>query len=290
VKAKILAATKPAHEGLITFEIECPLYVWTELLTHRSFARNASSNRAMSTKRTIDMGYYTPTLFLRQGKGMQASKELAKHQWLALAIWHAVTRITHAGAFLLERLGVAKEQRNRLIAPNKMIRTIMTGTESAWDYLLYLRDSDQADTAMQELAALVREEILHVEWDTGTVHKPYPHVTLIEQVTNAARVSYNRSGGKNDQELFDMLLNDKHLSPFEHLAVWKSYPYPYPTCYSAGDQEGWESFRSAIEYDGKEIAIEEWSKYMALGSHKNNDKSVGSLESFDPYPSIEKPE
>ena len=94
----VLAATKPLqfglpvrkeYDGLITLQIEVPSYIWLETLTHRNFARNSSSNRAMGTERSIAMGFLLPEVFYTQGEGMRSSREPIKHQKLAGLLWSA---------------------------------------------------------------------------------------------------------------------------------------------------------------------------------------------------------
>lgn len=308
MQAKILSATRPykgSKQGLISFQIECPLYVWTELLTHRRFARNASSNRAMSTERTTSLGFYTPDTFFTQGTGMMSSYTPVKHQKLARFIWEWTTRITVFSAKLLERLEVAKEQRNRLIPTNKIIRALVTGTEDAWNAFLLLRNHPTADKAMQELARMIFSEIAGLEqkyhftmgsgqrtdfgeepifivsgaspymrlpglitdervidkWTYAEKHSPFPGASDVSTVANCARVSYARSSGKNDQQLYDTLLSEKHMSPFEHIAYWTSYPRDCALNCKEEDiahaqmgegsslfaPHGWETFRSRLE-------------------------------------------
>ena len=172
IKAELLAATRPykgSKQGLITFQVECPIYVWTELLTHRRFARNASSARAMGTERYTAMGYHTPPIFYKQGKGMQSSNDPIEKQWLAELIWNTSTKLSMFAAKLLERLGVAKEQRNRLVPPNKIIRGIVTGTEDSWRAFLELRNHHTADKAMQTLARDIAYQIQQLEYTKTTV-------------------------------------------------------------------------------------------------------------------------
>ena len=249
----VLKKTKAHEEGiaLISVQIECPLYVWTEVLTHRRFARNASSARAMGTERYISMGYYTPQVFYKQQQsGMQSTNEPVKYQRLARFIWNTVTKATHIGANLLERLEVTKEQRNRLVSPNKNIRAIVTGTEPSWQWFFYLRNSPHADKAMQDLAHSIVENLEKAETTFSTIHMPY-NGSVTENVARSARVSYNRTKGKNDEELVTMLKNDRHLSPFEHVAYWDFNPIS--SCYTCKPEDfyngyGWESERARLEF------------------------------------------
>lgn len=250
IHVELLAATRAqldSETGLITIRIHVPMYVWTEILTHRSFARNASSNRAMSTKRTINMGYYTPEVFYTQGNGMESSDTPIIWQLTASTIWHTVTKITHIGAWLLEKCNVAKEQRNRLIAPNKIVCGIVTGTESAWKHFLSLRNHKTADKAMQETARLIQNQIDTIEWINAQTHNPLPNEDVRISIAQLARVSYARQRGKDDITLYHNLIGNRHLSPAEHIAYW-TYK-PNPSCYTVQLEfgMGWESHRSRIE-------------------------------------------
>lgn len=249
----VLRKTKPSlymENGLITVQVEYPLYVHVENLTHRWFARNASSARAMSTERYVDMGYYIPDRFYQSSKGMQAGADTIKYQWLARLIWHSAYASAVFHTRLLERLGVAKEQRNRLIPPIKMVRAIVTGTEGAWNHFFSLRDTPEADKAMQQYARECKTKIMQAPWVFSTTHMPYSDMDEQTVIANVARVSYNRTSGKDDKALYESLLSSRHMSPFEHVAYWTYNPRK--SCYTTKPEDldhgsGWESLRSRIE-------------------------------------------
>lgn len=263
MKVAILCATRPEENisgcGLITIQCEVPLYVWTELLTHRLFARNASSARAMSTTRYAGMGHYTPDWFYAQGKGMASSDALVDHQWLLKLLWRANWNINLLFAKAFEKLGVCKEQRNRLIPPYKYARGIVTGTEGAWQSFLRIRNHYAADKAMQRFALMVKNEIRAIDWRYAKDHIPLlPYdaesqtVNEIKKIAAAriARVSYARDKGKNDLELAESLLRDGHMSPFEHIAEWVYNPTLCAFNVKVIDRDkllGWESYRCQLE-------------------------------------------
>lgn len=268
----VLLATRPKDIlvpeglGLITVQLECPLYVWTELLTHRTLARNASSGRAMSVDRYSGMGYYTPATFVRQGRGMQSSDIPIKQQTLARLIYDAHWNISVFVAKVLSHLGVAKEQANRIIPPTKIIRGIVTGSEWAWGNFLRLRYAPEADRAMRELAYSIKYNIERADWKYGSIHMPLkqPDEALTAMgidvsfsnhaavaAARIARVSYARQAGKDDMALSDSLIAGGHLSPFEHIAVWVESPKPsvftHGGTYKQKPLEGWESYRCRLE-------------------------------------------
>jgi thymidylate synthase ThyX len=255
IDVKILAATRPmgfGKYGLVSIEYVVPLYIHTEILTHRRFSRNASSARAMSTTRYAGLGYYMPPQFYQSQKGMEASAQPIKHQWLARMVWSAAIQGTELAARVLERLKVAKEQRNRLIAPAKMVKGIITGTESAWQSFFHLRNNKNADTAMQVFAREAYHAIINTRWSYDTIHAPYD----IDPLVNAARaalVSYAKIESIDDYKLANRLLKDGHMSPFEHYAVWRLQPTLSNLTCSSNDvhfdyvTHGWEHHRATLE-------------------------------------------
>lgn len=266
-----------SSNGLITFKVKIPLYIWVELLTHRRAVRNASSARAMSTTRYVDMGHYTPSTFYQKGNGMQATDNPIKHQWLARLIWHTSFMLDVWAAKALEYLGVAKEQRNRVIAPYKYIAGMVTMTEGGWEHFLSLRTAPNADKAMQELAQHIKDKIgdlycsnpnLINQWVYDDWHIPYdPGREAGDFKTRAkiaaariSRLSYNRIEGKDDIKSAEKLITDQHLSPLEHIAVFKMRPKLSALFCKKEDSYhrgvfvdswqggyGWETFRSVYE-------------------------------------------
>ena len=246
---KILAASRPyenSKDGLITIQCEIPSFIHMELLTHRNFARNSSSNRAMSTERSINMGFLLPEVFYTQGEGMRSSREPIKHQKLAGLLWSASINFSIFITRLLERLEVSKEQRNRLIPPTKYVRSIVTGTEQAWKDFLVLRLSEYADVEMYRFALLVDRAIKDVTWQYSNYHTPYAMLDIESTVARIARVSYNRTKGKDDKKLYTELVAMGHFSTLEHMAIWLDNPHR--SVYTKeGSNVGWESYRSACE-------------------------------------------
>lgn len=241
---------------LITMVIEVPFYLWVELLTHKRFARNAQSARASSPGRLSDQGIYVPPIWYECGKGMKIGDEAsADSSQKASATWEQTTRTCMQSVNrLYDELGICKEQSNRLMPMFAMRRGIMTGTMSAWVEMLKLRNHPDADMAMQQFA-----EICETALDSSTAverswHLPYTDGSsvsahqLMLSVTNIAAVSYSNDGQKSDGSLAERLLKDGHLSPFEHIAIYKPYPVMGAICSRPPDLDslnrGWESFRA----------------------------------------------
>jgi thymidylate synthase ThyX len=269
ISVEVITATRPLwcnDKGLVTLQVEYPLFIHTELLTHRRFSRNASSGRAMSTQRYTDMGYYLPDTWYTQGTGMQAGEAITNTDKIKtlIDIYDDAFLDTNYHAECMRELGVAKEQANRVIPPTKMVRAIITGTEDGFVSFLKLRDHPSADTAMQVFATLVRQALEKAQWVHQDAHIPFfeKDKPLYDVIARLARVSYNRESGKNNKELCETLFNSGHFSPFEHIAVWRYDPMlsnlinaPEDVQFEDSkddllwhkrDYSGWENFRTTL--------------------------------------------
>lgn len=148
--------------------------------------------------------------------------------------------------FVMHKPVVAKETANRVLEPFMMVEGIVSATE--WDNFLKLRaghstgaQSDISDLATQIEFALDHnrpKRLARWEW-----HKPYPDLTMEENVEAIARVSYgnlNKVSTRPAGELYAELAAQKHLSPFEHVANTR-------TSRGSGNFRGWNQLREEIE-------------------------------------------
>jgi hypothetical protein len=267
IQVEVISKTAPAvgleHKGIMTTKVHVPLYIWTELLTHKRFARNAASNRAMTTEKKVALGYFEPIEFVSQAKGMKSGDpvDLMKQE-AAQLVWDAVWDYCATAAQILTTLGVAKEQANRVLPTFQTVSAVITGTVSAFEAMLVLRDNPQADVAMRtEFAPLIRQA-LRAPFSYGTQHRPFQlendlaftdHNQQLLLAARIARTSYGVPGAHdNDITLGTTLLVDGHMSPFEHSADWVFGPRASAvhTSFDAiGTPEfyGWENYRAKLE-------------------------------------------
>ena len=269
IKAECILKTAPQKElenvSLVTCKVDIPYYIWVELLTHKRFARNASSNRAMPVEKNIsNLGYYMPEIFLDQGKGMAADFPVdGDTQKEAEKIWESVWKYCSKKSLQLSNLGIAKEQSSRVLPSFKMMRGLVTGTLDAWNKFYELRISPMADSTMQYFADVVMGSIDNAETRHGLLHLPFITDEEIEaEVFTAdevilvgagriARISYGDvATKKDDMDLGQRLKNDHHLSPFEHSAGWVEFPHASAVCSKPEDMRdnwGWENARAYFE-------------------------------------------
>lgn len=234
ITAECLAKTLPPtvsceRVGLVTVRVTVPLFVWTELLTHRRFSRNAASARALSLSSLTAMGYYQPDRWFRSAKGMSLGEEIADPQMVDDLVYywqqyHEVMLYYIDG--IAKTTSLAKEQLNRLLSTTRMVVGIVTGTMSAWQAFFSLRLHETADYAMRQAAQRMKEAIEQTAWARQTTHVPFACETIEEAIARIARVSYNAdiADPEKNKALYQRLLQHRHLSPFEHVASWKEHP------------------------------------------------------------------
>jgi hypothetical protein len=151
----------------------------------------------------------------------------------------------------LDDLGLHKQLSNRLMEPWMHINTIVTSTE--FENFDNLRDHSAAQPEMRELCVQTKKAraestpVLRDDW-----HLPYITAedrefcetsTLIKlSVARCARVSYLNHEGvvdfAKDIALYDDLLRNGHMSPFEHQATPKEG--------RSGNFLGWHQHRKDI--------------------------------------------
>lgn len=272
ISAKTILYTTPEvgleEYSLITIEVNCPYFVWVELLTHKRFGRNASSNRALSVKKNIEtLGYYKPDTFFLRGKGMQSGTPIEQFSALdnyCIDAWDSVWEFCSNVAKNLEENGITKEQASRVLPTFKMMKGLVTGTYDAWMKFLELRDSPFADNAMQDLAKKIRFQIENPDkevYQIGHMHVPFWKADYY--TTNAyliaagriARISYNANSSDDEADhiLGQRVINNGHLSPIEHIAMWGDDPLKSAICSKNEDcwvndlVLGWTNLRSWYE-------------------------------------------
>lgn len=246
---------------LTTLEIEFPRIVHAELMTHRVFTRNASSSRAIPTKRMHDNIRRNPALpasFRMNEPGMQGytvADEKTTAAALDLIKSHREYSIHIAEK--LDALGLHKQTVNRYTEAHQHIKVVLTS--SKWNNFDWLRMHPAADPTMSALATAIyvaRQTSTPKLLQPGEFHLPYivesDHIA-VERIENkggftttdillrmsaarCARVSYNNFDGKptsieDDLALYEKLMEREqtdifdplHASPVEHQATPDRY-------------------------------------------------------------------
>lgn len=273
--ARVLAdSISPDGVRLSTILTTMPRIVLPEFNTHRRFARNSASSRAIPIEKMLQRVMedpFVPEDWGQNGRGMQDhgaldehTRALAKTAWL-VALDDAIESARH-----LLSLGVHKQHVNRLLEPFMWHTVIVTATE--WSNFFNLRCSPLAQPEIRRTAEAMRD-VLHAsepecldfdEWHLPLVDERDADLSTQDKlrvsVARCARVSYLTHDGvrdvSKDLELHDSLLANGHMSPFEHAArplTFDDLGYNEDDCrrprihkHFSGPFRGWWQYRKSI--------------------------------------------
>lgn len=253
---------------ITTLVAKYPRIIHAEVLTHRSFCRNASSSRAIPVRRMIadvEADPFYPLWWGLNQKGMKMQDEEAnigacRNQWKI-----SLNAALMAAKDLSGNLNVHKSLVNRLLEPFSYITCLITATE--WANFFRLRIHEDADPHMHKLAAMMLEAIERSTPVERPLHLPFlwpneqryvvrsylskgVHDATVADwayvsAARCARVSYlthdKRRDTVADRELAMRLISGSgfgHWSPFEHFAI--SYCGIDTKC----PYRGWRTFRA----------------------------------------------
>lgn len=284
IYAKVIEdSISESGKRITTLQVRFHRFVLSEFNTHRVFSRNFSSSRAIPTKKLLEQVRNDPAMPVHWGKnqpGMQANEELDSLTIRSTkASWIAAANEAASRAAILAEIGVHKQIVNRLIEPFLWANGIVTSTE--WDNWDALRDHDDAQPEIHELAIRMREArngstprlLKFGEW-----HLPYisederndqffkipANRNMLQKISAArcCRVSYLKHDGQvpdvnDDLALFQRLAGavPRHLSPLEHQATpietdpsLRSHLDAYGNMFS-GNLKGWLQYRNLFLYE-----------------------------------------
>ncbi len=240
ITVKLLEISRGAHKGTIaTFELCYPLFIHAQLLTHRVFARNSTSMRAIPTERVIEAVQNTPAkpaTYKMNQAGMVGGDTLDKTKIEPL--WFDSRDAAIGKVRVMQEHNVHKEIINRQLSPYYMNKVIVSATE--WENFFNLRTNHDAQDEIVILAKLIKKAYQSTHPSrlakTSEWHLPYTTTEERKDLTNpelcmlsvarCAVVSYDKhEGGRMDLKkaasLWTKLLPSEgpaHLSAFEHTA------------------------------------------------------------------------
>jgi thymidylate synthase ThyX len=235
-------------QRIVTLELEFPRYILAEFNTHRAFSRNASSSRAIPTKKAISAAesIVFPVRFGMNKPGMQADAENLEGHKLERAekIWSALAEVTKAACKELTELGLHKQWASRPLEWFSTIRVVVTSTMPGFENFFLLRDHCEAQDEICYLAQAMKNALNNSTptlKNSGQWHLPYVSQEELEQLglnnalkvssARCARTSYKTHHGVasslgEDIKLFEKLVHDLgnpdspfHASPTEHQAT-----------------------------------------------------------------------
>lgn len=173
--------------NIATFELEYPRFIHSELMTHRTFSRNAMSSRAVPIGKMIEQVRTNPAMPIHWGAnqaGMQADVECSNLIDLGAAgveftmenAWRFSAKTASDYAERMSEAGYHKQVVNRILEPYQRMKTIVTSTE--WDNFFELRCHKDAQPEIRVLATMMQhalemndpEPLFYSEWHTPYVN------------------------------------------------------------------------------------------------------------------------
>lgn len=281
--AKVIADSVGYHGiRIVSVAATYPRFIHAELMTHRAFARNAASSRAIPFIKfngngdlvpncTVSMLKANPVIpqFLGAEKaGMQAGEELnGDDRTDAISIIECLMDDALTACRRLHALGLHKSIINRYLEPWSWITTLITATE--WNNFFRLRCHPDAERHFQLIASLIRDAIRQskpVKKEYGEWHLPYVELTdaidiarrglqggerdTIQKISAArcARLSYLTQDGERDIAK-DIVLADRLINRTDN--VIHASPLEHPAVCAHPDEVsgpffGWKQYRKAF--------------------------------------------
>ncbi len=265
IKAQIIAdSISPVGKRLTCFLVTFPKFIAPELLRHRSMSFCSESSRARPIQKMIRAVWddqASPIEWGANQPGMVAGGPIPIHkQKIAQWVWRLSGWMSLLSCWLLARLGVHKQVSNRILDPYAHVTLIVQATE--WGNFFNLRCHPGAQPEMKRLALLMASEYARSvpkKLNPGENHLPFADrfaegLTEEEKikvsVARCARVSYlnhdQNVNHKKDFELYQRLLDSKHMSPFEFQATCLS------TEERSGNLIGWRQHRKMLPGENQE--------------------------------------
>ncbi len=233
IYAKVIKDSIYKGKRLTSLQIRAPKFLDAEFEKHRLLSSNSSSDRAIPFESMKKKDFYLPHDVRKNQPGMQGDINISPREFAEFTqdlkgvrnvIYHLLEKYTY----------VHKQHLNRYLLGFNFQEKIVTGTE--WDNFFELRIDPAADPAIYELAVCMKEAMEmstpeKLEFDE--YHLPYVSEEEKETLTvddvvkisvaRCARVSYLNHDNSvpdfhKDIALYQMLLDSKHMSPFEHVA------------------------------------------------------------------------
>lgn len=286
--AKVIAHSRVDRgtPDLITLQLRYPRFIHAEFMTHRAFARNASSSRAIPVERMIQDVIDDPAMPVRWGANQPGMQDAGDHdaavyagfptldgryEWQNMSprdAWLMARDRAVEAAHNFAKAGYHKQVVNRLLEPFGHISVVVTATE--WDNFFDLRCHPDADPTMRALAEAMRDAIQASEPDhleERDWHLPYVkdsefwaerskgrdadwnRLAMIS-AARCARVSYLNHDGSNPDIDKDLALAQRLLES-KHMSPFEHQAQAWTNgvqkTHLNGNLRGWHQFRKMIE-------------------------------------------
>lgn len=252
ISAKIIKdSISPDGVRLITYELDYPRIIHSELMTHRVFSRNSASSRAIPVSKVIELVESNPAMPVHWGKnqaGMQADEELdALTKESVRQLWLEAAQQAVSIAKVMNDLKAHKQVVNRILEPFQHMKVVVTATE--WNNWFWLRNHKDADPTIKALAAAMWNEFIgssptllrpgqwHLPYVKSEMSEVYNEINYFDHedqpitleqarmvsASCCAQTSYRKTDGtlEKAEDIFKKLVESEpcHASPVEHQAT-----------------------------------------------------------------------
>lgn len=261
-EVKVIEYSLNPYNGieLITLQLRFPRFILAEMNTHRTFSRNASSTRAIPTKKLIKQildNPVTPEIYGSNKPGMQSGDELIGWRlWAAKKVWLLAGKFACGFASLLTKIGLHKQWAGRIVEPWMWTSVVLSSTE--WNNFFNLRCHKDAQPEIFVIACMMKQAIENSVGVKQLCHLPYVSSEERNTLSNSdcvkvsiarcARVSYLTHDGSSPQIEDDIKLCTRlvgsvpiHASPAEHQA------WAFKANVFEKNFRGWRQARTEIE-------------------------------------------
>lgn len=255
IYAKVLLKTvNERRHPVVTFELQFPRIILPEVLTHRTFSRNTASHRAQPFNivlKQVQENPFIPYYWQKEHKGMQGKEYFTQTEPLINA-WLKARDVAVENAVRFSYLKVSKQLSNRILEPFTWVRMIVTTGYLGLQNFFNLRrprfgidtEDIRFSTSMAEVHIQILAEEMYKAYNKAKINHSEIHCPIYNDIVSSveacARISYNKIENSRNN-LFEKLLEDRHMSPFEHVL------------FSSGDDKwyynmlGYKSLRYKIE-------------------------------------------
>lgn len=225
ITVKIIAdSVAPSGKRLTTMLLRYPRFIHAELMTHRTFSRNASSSRAIPVKRIIADIQNDPAIPMHWGKnipGMQAHEQIDEPVVIDMhdregdfpaafnkeAAWLIARDRVIEIAQAFDNAGYHKQIVNRLLEPWSHISVLVTATE--WNNFFHLRCHEDAQPEIRILADMMKLEMLNSTPNKlvpGQWHLPFVTPDDVINVQNILKTNRITRDEPKASEVTELLL------------------------------------------------------------------------------------
>jgi thymidylate synthase (FAD) len=148
----------PFEHCQLTVVIDCPLYIRSQIMRHRTFSYNEISRRYTSEH----LSFYEPRTYRKQHN---SSKQCSDGDLDNVSILkaQAITQLIHQKCLTqyenLIKLGVSREMARGVLPQNLMTSFYMTGNLRNWSSFIKLRLDNHAQLEAQEIAKKIKDII-----------------------------------------------------------------------------------------------------------------------------------